>query len=184
MAKKFKPIEAYEAWFKLHPGVSNPFDINTKEKYDFTMALIESYADEDTGQHPMRVGCRHSTTVLGCRKGRPEPWTKYAYWEADFPKNPASPGQTKVLIDRADVFEIGYDLYRIWYIKHPEYGNPVEIDMTEKYDYMKRIGWLGACIMQACRKAKGEDGKYHPWVKPEYWKKLKKEEEDAAEATS
>jgi len=158
---KFNPIDVYEEWFMLYPGESNPFDLNTREKYAFMMAFIEAQGTD---------GIRYAAVLLKRRKGtanNPAPWSKYEYWAEKYPmekNHPGVPGET-VACDS----DRGYELYQEWFEAHPLIKSPTDIDMKIKYDFMKRIGWEDAVIMHKCRKQKNQEGKYHLWTKPEYW---------------
>jgi hypothetical protein len=165
--KKWKPIDAFEAWFKKYPGVLNPFDLNTKEKYDFLLDFIESHGSD---------GIRYAAELLKCRKSTksdPRPWTQYDYWKEQYPEKPNVPSTT---CDHDDVK--GLELYREWFKLHSQIDNPVDINMRIKADFMERIGWKSAVIMHKSRKRNTKANGYPcPWTKLDFdWAALERKE--------
>lgn len=169
---KFNPIDVFEEWFRRYPGVTNPFDLNTAEKYEFMMNFIERVGLDNT---------RYAAELLACRKdtaNHPAPeWTKYEYWAEKYPVTADRPGPLAepIVCDS----EVGYELYRDWFTRHPRIKSPTDIDMRIKYEFLKEIGMEKAVIMHKCRKQKNSEKKYHAWTKPEYWLQKKKEESEA-----
>ena len=58
------PRALYGLWFAEHPGVENPSDLNTQEKFDFAM----------------NIGFINHRQMQTARKQGHE-WTKWEYWK-------------------------------------------------------------------------------------------------------
>lgn len=63
----------FKEWFRKHPDIKNPTDVNREEKYDWCMKL----------------GWREFSLMQKARKSNielhdyPHPWTKSEYWKGD-----------------------------------------------------------------------------------------------------
>jgi len=138
----------------LYPGIANPFDLNTKEKYVFMLRFIA-----DNGSD----GIRYAAELLNVRKDskvNPRPWTKYPYWESQYPRRANVPSTT---CDHDDVR--GLELYREWFKRHRFIDNPTDINMRIKAEYMQEIGWEFAVIMHKSRKRNTKANGYPcPWT--------------------
>lgn len=63
---------SYRDFFRTHPGVRNPSDVNSSEKWHF-------FADRGWGTLSLMIKARKHHTEAN---GYPHPWIKPEYWEA------------------------------------------------------------------------------------------------------
>ena len=164
-----REIELFGKWYEKFPGVSNPTDINTADKYDFAL---------DTCKEPTQTGdlddLHYWAAMIKWKKKGVEkfPFIAYAYWHA---LNPATyplvaepiEQDTVNLIDGNGKEEEGVSIakwnYGCFFESHPDYKNPSDIDCRAKVEFAERIGWMGTVWMHKARKAS------YPWTVRAYW---------------
>lgn len=150
-------IRGFELWFEGSPGVPNPTDLNTREKYDFAMWFCETH------------GRRYFWEMQRFRKRSGNyPQTQYDYWKEKYPVPEGGVKVTKLEnYDR----DWAKELYCKWFSKYPHVENPTDIDLDEKAAFLREIGWKAAVTMQKARKENTKPNGYpNPWTMPDFWK--------------
>ena len=150
----------FELWFQSCPGVPNPTDMNTREKYYFAMWFCSTY------------GVRYFAEMIGWRKGtKPCPETQYEFWSEKYPL-PATPC-VRTRVDEYDRNKAKL-LFCEWFSLYPELENPTDINFNEKFEFLQEIGWEGAVMMEKARKQNTATNGYpNPWTKPKFWDEKK-----------
>lgn len=154
-----KVKRGFKLWFESSPGVTNPTDLNTREKYEFALWFCDTH------------GVHHFAAMQKYRKrsGGDTEFTQYSYWEKQCPM----PHDGKVKVTKLK----GYDrewakrLYQQWFSRYPEIDNPTDLNMEIKLEYLREIGWEAAVTMQKARKENVKSKGYpNSWTMPKYWK--------------
>lgn len=157
-------IKYFGEWFKTYKGVSNPVDLNTKEKYDFAMKICA--AGEVRFLAQMLRERKNSKVIPGV--GRTFPHTQYNHWHDTDPENyplVAKPKkQTTVALDEAGI-KLAVELHGRFYTKAPDFDNPSDINDPTKYAFMQEVGWKAAVLMHKARKESIYGTKSKHWKK-------------------
>jgi hypothetical protein len=157
-----KALKGYELWFSANPGVLNPTDMNTMEKYYFAMWFCSSH----------NFGVNAFAKMIAWRKNSPHSETKYEHWQEKYPL--PTDGEVKVTkLEEYSELEAKIN-YCNWFYLYPDSENPTDINSDYKLDFLQKVGWEVAVMMERARKNNtGANRDPRHWTKPVFWKSAK-----------
>jgi hypothetical protein len=157
-----KALKGYELWFSSNPGVLNPTDMNTMEKYDFAMWFCSA----------QNFGVPAFAKMIAWRKNSPHLETKYKHWQEKYPLPPGDKAKSTKL-EEYNELEAKIN-YCNWFHLYPDSGNPTDINSEYKRDFLQKAGWEVAVMMERARKNNtGANNDPGNWTMPAFWKKGK-----------